>query len=60
MIARLNAAAKKAAQSDEFRKKVESEGLVISAGTPEEFGKYVKGEEVRWRNVVKSANITAD
>ncbi|HMA06333.1 MAG TPA: tripartite tricarboxylate transporter substrate binding protein [Ramlibacter sp.] len=60
VIARLNAAAKKAAQSDEFRKKVEVEGLVISAGTPEEFGKYVKGEEVRWRSVVKSANITAD
>jgi tripartite-type tricarboxylate transporter receptor subunit TctC len=60
VIARLNAAAKKAAQADEFRKKVEVEGLVISAGTPEEFGKYVKGEEVRWRNVVKAANITAD
>jgi tripartite-type tricarboxylate transporter receptor subunit TctC len=60
VIARLNAAAKKAAQSDEFRKKVEAEGLVISAGTPEEFGKYVKGEEVRWRSVVKAANITAD
>jgi tripartite-type tricarboxylate transporter receptor subunit TctC len=60
VIARLNAAAKKAAQSDEFRNKVESEGLVITAGTPKDFGKYVKGEEVRWRNVVKSANITAD
>ncbi len=33
---------------------------MISAGTPEEFGKYVKGEEVRWRSVVKAANITAD
>src|SRR5512140_720628 len=60
VIARLHAAAKKAAQADEFRKKVEVEGLVISAGTPEEFGKYVKGEEVRWRSVVKAANITAD
>jgi tripartite-type tricarboxylate transporter receptor subunit TctC len=60
VIARLNAAAKKAAQSDAFKKRVEGEGLVISAGTPEEFDRYAKGEEVRWRKVVKAANITAD
>lgn len=60
VIARLNAAAKVAAQSDAFKKRVESEGLVISAGTPEEFDRYVKGEEVRWRKVVKAANITAE
>ena len=60
VIARLNAAAKKAAQSDVFRKKVEAEGLVISAGTPEEFGRYVAAEEQRWRKVIKAANITTD
>ena len=60
VIARLNAAAKKAVQSDAFKKRVESEGLVISAGTPEEFDRYAKGEEVRWRKVVKAANITID
>ncbi len=60
VIARLNAAAKKAATSDAFKKKVEKEGLMISAGTPEEFGRYVKGEEQRWRAVVKASNITAD
>lgn len=60
VIARLNAAAKKAAQSEAFKKRVESEGLVISAGTPEEFDRYAKGEELRWRKVVKAANITAD
>jgi tripartite-type tricarboxylate transporter receptor subunit TctC len=60
VIARLNAAAKKAAQSDLFRKRVESEGLVVSAGTPEEFGRYVLSEEQRWRKVVKAAHITAE
>lgn len=60
VISRLNSAAKKAAQSDAFRKRVESEGLVISAGTPEEFDRYAKGEEIRWRKVVKAANITTD
>ncbi len=60
VIARLNSAAKKAVQSEAFKKRVESEGLVISAGTPEEFDRYAKGEEARWRKVVKAANITAD
>jgi tripartite-type tricarboxylate transporter receptor subunit TctC len=60
VVARLNAAAKRAAQSEAFRKKVEAEGLVISAGTPEEFGRYMTTEEQRWRKVVKAANITAE
>ena len=60
IIARLNSAAKKAAQSEVFRKKVEKEGLVVSAGTPEEFNRYVKAEEQRWRTVVKASNITTD
>ena len=60
VIARLNAAARKAAQSDIFRTKVEPEGLVVNAGTPQELAAYLKAEEARWRKVVKSANITAD
>jgi tripartite-type tricarboxylate transporter receptor subunit TctC len=60
VIAKLNAAAKKAAQSDEFRKKVEQEGLVISAGAPAELDTYVRAEEARWRKIVKENNITAN
>ena len=60
VIARLNASANKAVHSDAFKKRVESEGLVVSGGTPEEFDRYVKAEEARWRKVVKAANITAD
>ena len=60
VIVRLNLAAKKSVQSDVFKNRVESEGLVVSAGTPEEFDRYVKGEEARWRKVVKAANITSD
>jgi tripartite-type tricarboxylate transporter receptor subunit TctC len=33
---------------------------VISAGSPEEFGKFVKSEELRWKEVIKKANIKAD
>ena len=60
VIARLNAAAKKAVQTDAFRKRVESEGLIINGGSPQDFDKYAKGEEVRWRKVVKENNITND
>jgi tripartite-type tricarboxylate transporter receptor subunit TctC len=58
VIAKLNAAAKKAVATDEFRKKVEQEGLVISAGSPAELDTYVRSEEARWRRIVKENNIT--
>ncbi len=60
MIAKLNAAVKKAAKTPEFDKKVEHEGLVISASDPAEFDRYVKAEEARWRKIVKENNIKPD
>jgi tripartite-type tricarboxylate transporter receptor subunit TctC len=60
VIARLNAAARKAVQSDAFRTKVEPEGLVVTPGTPEDLAAYLKAEEARWRKVVQDAHITAD
>jgi tripartite-type tricarboxylate transporter receptor subunit TctC len=60
VIAKLNAAAAKATQSADFRKKVEQEGLVISAGTPAELHTYVRAEEVRWKKIIKENNIKAD
>ena len=60
VIAQLNAAAKKAVQAEDFRKKIEQEGLVVSAGPPEELDAYVRGEEARWRKIVKENSIKAD
>ena len=60
VINKLNAAIKKGAQSTVFKSRVESEGLVIKTGSPENFGKFEKAEEVRWRTIIKSANITED
>jgi tripartite-type tricarboxylate transporter receptor subunit TctC len=60
VIARLNAAAKKAAHSPEFAGRVEEEGLVISAGAPEELDAYVRSEEARWKKIVKENNIKLD
>ena len=60
VIAKLNTAVKKAAQSPEFVKKVEHEGLVVTASDPAEFDRYVKAEEARWRKIVKENNIRAE
>ena len=60
VIAKLNAAAKKASQNPDFVKKVEHEGLVVTATDPAELDRYVKAEEARWKKIVKENNITSD
>jgi tripartite-type tricarboxylate transporter receptor subunit TctC len=60
VINKLNAAIKKGAQTAAFKSRVESEGLMIKTGTPEDFGNFEKAEEIRWRKVIKDANISAD
>lgn len=57
VVKKLNAATAKAAKSDAFRKRVEGEGLVISAGNPKELADYVSAEQKRWAAVVKAAKI---
>ena len=60
VIAKLTAAAKKAAHAPEFAKKIEQEGLSVVASEPAELDRYVKSEEARWKKVVKENNIKPD
>jgi tripartite-type tricarboxylate transporter receptor subunit TctC len=60
VIAKLNAAIKKASQAPEFLQKVAQEGLTVTASDPAEFDRYVKAEEARWRKVVKENDIKSD
>lgn len=60
VIDRLNAAARKAARSPDFMRKVEQEGLNIAAGDPAELDTYVRAEEARWARIVKENGIKAD
>jgi tripartite-type tricarboxylate transporter receptor subunit TctC len=60
VVQKLNAAARKAAHQPDFIKKVEQEGLVVTASDPAELDRYVKAEEARWRKVVKENNIKPD
>jgi len=60
VIAKLNAAAKKAIDSAEFRKQLEPEGLAVSGGAPAELESYVRNETTRWTKIVKENNVKAD
>jgi len=60
VIAKLNATIGKVAKTDEFRKRVEPEGLVISAGSPAELDDFVREEEALWRKIVTENNIRPD
>ncbi|MDB5839977.1 MAG: hypothetical protein JWQ23_1929 [Herminiimonas sp.] len=60
VIAKLNAIAKKAIMTETFRKRAQDEGLIIGAGVPAELDTYVRGEEARWKKIVKENNIAAN
>jgi len=60
VISKLNAAAKVGARAPDFIKKVEHEGLVISAGAPAELDTYVRGEQARWGRIVRENKLKAD
>ena len=56
-IAVLNKAVDASLHSPAFNTLVANEGLIMVGGAPDTLGKYVAGEEARWRKVVKDAGI---
>jgi tripartite-type tricarboxylate transporter receptor subunit TctC len=57
IVARLNAEIVKIMQSPEVREKLVAQGSDPAAGTPEEFGRFLRSEHERWAKVIKAANI---
>ncbi len=57
VIDRLNRSAAIAVRSEAFKRLAGNEGLAMVAGPPEEFGRYMRGEEERWRRVIEDAGI---
>src|SRR4051794_23863307 len=57
IIERLNKSAARAVQSEAFKRLGVNEGLVMVASEPAELDRYVRGEEERWRKVIRDANI---
>ena len=60
VIDRLNKSAAKAVQSEAFKRLGVNEGLVMIARPPEELDRYVRGEEERWRKVIRDAGIKVE
>src|SRR3954463_9556407 len=60
MVDRLNKSANAAVQSEAFKKLGVNEGLVMIAREPAELERYVRGEEERWRKVIRDANIKVE
>jgi tripartite-type tricarboxylate transporter receptor subunit TctC len=52
-VVRLNAEVAKALGSDDLRKRFEDMGLVAKASSPEEFGKFLQAEMIRWKALLK-------
>ena len=59
-IRQLHGAFKRAAETDDFRKRATDEGLVVTLDSPEETTRIVRAEEAKWRRVVKEQSIKMD
>ena len=60
IVARLNDAMVRALRSSDIRARMEGIGFDVVAGTPEEFGRFMKEELERWTKVVQRGGITPD
>lgn len=56
----LNAAAIKAARNPDFARKIEQEGLTVSASSAQALDTYVRGEEARWKKIITENKIRLD
>jgi tripartite-type tricarboxylate transporter receptor subunit TctC len=60
VVARLNAEIKKVITTPEIQKKIEDLGGDVIAGSPEEFGFWMKENIASWGAVVREANIKVE
>jgi tripartite-type tricarboxylate transporter receptor subunit TctC len=60
VVNRLRAESSKILASAEVQKKLESQGAETVKMSPEEFGRFIKAETVKWSKVVKEAGIKAE
>ena len=60
VVARLNDATVRALRSPDVRERMTQIGFDVVAGTPEEFGQFMKAEVERWTKVVERGGIKPD
>ena len=57
VLAKLNAAARKALADDDTKKRFAELGMTKGGSTPEQLDAYIKSEIAKWSKVIKDANI---
>ena len=57
VVKQWHAAFKRAAESEDFRKRATAEGLMVTMDNPEDTTRIVRAEEAKWRRVVKDQSI---
>lgn len=60
IVNQLNAAVKIAVNTDDFKSRIEGEGLTVAVGSPQDLTRLIKADEERWRKVVNQAKVTVD
>ncbi len=60
MVASVNAELNKALTSPDLRKKLEDQGLDVTPGTAEQFGKLIRADISKWGRVVKESGAKVD
>jgi tripartite-type tricarboxylate transporter receptor subunit TctC len=60
IVTRLNAETNKALAQPAVSEKLVEMGVVTAAGTPEQFGEFLKSETDKWADVIKRSGIRAD
>ncbi len=60
VVARLNAAMRKATEAPAYRDRLAGEGLTVAVNSPEEMTRFMRAEEARWRRVVTDGKLTPD
>ena len=57
IVAKLNAEIRRIMQTPELRTRLDNEGAIPAAGSPEEFSAFIVSEIARWGAVLKRAGI---
>lgn len=60
LTASVNSEVNKALRADDLRAKLESQGLEITPGTPEQFAKLIRDDLAKWGKVVKESGAKID
>ncbi|WP_353172256.1 Bug family tripartite tricarboxylate transporter substrate binding protein [Paracandidimonas soli] len=60
VVAKLNEATNRVLKKPEVVKAFDATGGQVGGGTPEDFAKFIDSETLKWAEVIKTANISAD